>query len=123
MSSPIFGQLEASLAEYLTDVTYCARHGDDHAVAHAARTQLPKLVEALRAVLDEHAPDEFGRCPNCRSSRFARTPAPCRAYLSAHLCLVATENEPTPVEVTMPIRRPVVLAEPSGLREFMRAPG
>ncbi|MCT2585330.1 hypothetical protein [Actinophytocola gossypii] len=121
MRSPIFGQLETSLAEYLVDVARGASHGDDRTVARMARHELPRLVEALRAVLDEHAPDEYGRCPNCRASRFGRTPAPCRAYLSAHLCLVAPDDEqPAPVERTAPIRRPVVLADPRGL---MRAPG
>ena len=120
MRSPVFGQLETSLAEYLADITRRARHGDDPAAAQVARHELPRLVEALVAVLDEHAPDEYGRCPSCRASRFGRTPAPCRAYLSAHLCLVATDDDPGPVEVTAPMRRPVVLADARGL---MRAPG
>lgn len=123
MSSPIFGQLESSLAEYLADISRRIRRGDDHAVAALARAELPRLVEALRAVLDEHAPDRYGRCASCRPGRFSRTPAPCRAYLSAHLCLVAIDDEPAPTEVTMPIRRPVVLADPPRLRAPLRAPG
>ena len=105
-SSPIFGQLETSLADYLTDITYRARFGDERAAAAVARYELPRLVEALRAVLDEHSPNEFGRCPSCRTSRFGRAPAPCRAYLTAHLCLVVTEEE-APEETTRPIRRHV----------------
>jgi hypothetical protein len=115
VSSPIFGQLEASLAGYLADVVHRAEFGDEHAAAAVARFEVPRLVEALKAVLDEHEPDQFGRCPNCRHGRFGRTPAPCRAYLSAHLCLVATDDEPAAVEVTTPMRRPVVLAEPHRL--------
>lgn len=122
MSSPIFGQLEASLAEYLADITHRAQFGDEHTAAMVARQELPRLVEALKAVLDEHEPDQFGRCPNCRTTRFGRTPAPCRAYLSAHLCLVATDDEPQAVEVTTPMRRPIVLAEPSSFG-MLEAPG
>ena len=122
MSSPIFGQLEASLAGYLADVVHRAEFGDERTAAAVARCELPRLVEALKAVLDEHDPDQFGRCPNCRSSRFGRTPAPCRAYLSAHLCLIATEEQPQVVEATTPMRRPVVLAEPPRFG-MVRTPG
>jgi hypothetical protein len=106
VSSPIFGQLERSLSDYLTDIAYRARFGDDGAAATVARYELPRLVEALRAVLDEHSPDEHGRCPSCRTRRFGRAPAPCRAYLTAHLCLVVTEEE-APEETTAPMRRQI----------------
>jgi hypothetical protein len=122
VSSPIFGQLESALADYLADITHRAQYGDERTAAAVARFELPRLVEALKAVLDEHEPDQFGRCPSCRSGRFSRTPAPCRAYLSAHLCLVATDDEPKAVEVTTPMRRPVVLAERSGFG-VLNAPG
>ena len=105
-SSPIFGELERSLADYLTDIAYRARFGDQHAAAAVARFELPRLVQALKAVLDEHSPDERGRCTSCRTRRFGRAPAPCRAYLTAHLCLVVTEEE-LPEESTRPIRRQV----------------
>jgi hypothetical protein len=121
VSSPIFGQLESSLAEYLADVVHRAEFGDDQTAAAVARLEIPRLVEALKAVLDEHEPDQFGRCADCRNGRFGRTPSPCRAYLSAHLCLIATDDEPRTVESVTPMRRPVVLAEtPFGM---LRAPG
>jgi hypothetical protein len=111
VSSPIFGQLETSLADYLTDITYRTRYGDERAVAAVARYELPRVVEALKAVLDEHAPDERGRCASCRTSRFGRAPAPCRAYLTAHLCLVVTEEE-APEETTVPMRRQIAMTDP-----------
>jgi hypothetical protein len=122
VSSPIFGHLETSLAGYLSDVVHRAEFGDERTAAAVARTELPRLVEALKAALDEHDPDQFGRCPTCRHGRFGRTPAPCRAYLSAHLCLVATDEEPPVVEVTTSMRRPVVLAETRGYG-MLNAPG
>jgi len=106
VSSPIFGQLETSLADYLTNITYRAQFGDEQAAALVARLELPRVVEALKAVLDEHSPDANGRCPSCRTRRFGRAPAPCRAYLTAHLCLVVTEEE-TLEETTAPMRRQV----------------
>jgi hypothetical protein len=109
-SSPIFGQLETSLSDYLTDITYRAQFGDERAAAMVARYELPRLVEALKAVLDEHSPDAHGRCPTCRTRRFGRAPAPCRAYLTAHLCLVVTE-EGTPEETTLPMRRQVAFGQ------------
>jgi len=118
VSNPIFGELESSLAGYLTGVTTRARHGDDRAVAAVARAELPKLVGALRAVLDEHSPDSAGRCARCRRRRFGRSPGPCRAYLTAHLCLVVVDEPPA--EETLPMRRPVAL--PS-VREVVRASG
>jgi hypothetical protein len=98
--------LETSLSDYLTDITYRTQFGDERTVATVARFELPRLVEALKAVLDEHSPDEKGRCPRCRTRRFGRAPAPCRAYLTAHLCLVVTEEE-APEETTAPMRRQV----------------
>ncbi|MGB3438547.1 MAG: hypothetical protein WBA97_07310 [Actinophytocola sp.] len=106
MSSPIFGQLKTSLADYLTNITYRAQFGDEQAAALMARFELPRVVEALKAVLDEHSPDAHGRCPSCRTRRFGRAPAPCRAYLTAHLCLVATEED-LPEETAVPMRRRV----------------
>ncbi|HVV24439.1 MAG TPA: hypothetical protein VHF06_33710 [Pseudonocardiaceae bacterium] len=61
-----------------------------------ARVELPKVVTALRALLEEHQPDERGRCATCRRRPFSRKlPSPCRAYLAAHLSLVLAD-ETTP---------------------------
>ena len=71
-----------------------AERGDAETMYALARVELPKVVTALRALLDEHQPDERGRCATCRRRRFSRRlPAPCRAYLTAHLCLLAVEEE------------------------------
>lgn len=95
--SSIFGHLEASLHEYLTDVAVRANAADDTAAVPLAKLELPRIAAALQAVLDEHRPDENGRCRHCRTRRFGRSPAPCRAYLTAHLCLLVTEDDPRPV--------------------------
>lgn len=93
MSSSIFGHLEASLHGYVADVTHRAQTSDEHTAADLARYELPRLAAALEAVLNEHEPDERGRCRTCRGRTFGRAPAPCRAYLTAHLCLLVTEED------------------------------
>jgi hypothetical protein len=93
MASSLFGQLDRSLHDRLGDLARRAQRGDDTTAMHLARVELPKIITALRALLDEHRPDERGRCATCRRHRFRRKlPAPCRAYLAAHLCLVIAEE-------------------------------
>ncbi|MGX7829358.1 hypothetical protein ACTG9Q_30150 [Actinokineospora sp. 24-640] len=88
MRETLFGHLEASLHGHLSDLDRRAATGDPT----LARVELPRVVAALRALLDDHRPDLDGRCPTCRTRLFTRAPAPCRAYLTAHLCLLATED-------------------------------
>jgi hypothetical protein len=89
MASSLFGQLDRSLHTHLGDLVHQAQRADDGAVVDLARVEFPKIIAALRALLDEHQPDDRGRCATCRRGRFGRKlPAPCRAYLAAHLCLV-----------------------------------
>jgi hypothetical protein len=93
MASSLFGQLDRSLHARLSDLVGRAHRGDDDTAVHLARVELPKIVTALRALLDEHTPDERGRCATCRRRRFSRKlPSPCRAYLAAHLCLMIADE-------------------------------
>jgi hypothetical protein len=98
-SSSIFGHLETSLHDYLAGVIERARTSDESAAADLARIELPRIATALQQVLQEHEPDDRGRCPTCRTRRFGRAPAPCRAYLTAHLCLLVTEDDPRPPDL------------------------
>jgi hypothetical protein len=94
VASSLFGQLDRSLHDHLGDLVRMARGADDHTAIDLARTELPKMVSALRALLGEHQPDTHGRCSTCRRRRFRRRlPAPCRAYLAAHLCLLIAEDD------------------------------
>ena len=79
--------------DYLADIGQRAQTGDDLNAINLARFELPRIVAALRAVLGEHEPDENGRCRTCRGRRLGRSAAPCRAYLTAHLCLLVTEDD------------------------------
>ncbi|MBM7775694.1 hypothetical protein JOD54_005898 [Actinokineospora baliensis] len=101
MSGSIFGHMESSLRGYLSDLSDDARGGGDAAAARLARAELPRVVAALSALLDEHRPDSDGRCPTCRTRLFTRAPSPCRAYLTAHLCLLVHEDGGTPADSTV----------------------
>ncbi|MEV4316495.1 hypothetical protein [Actinocrispum sp. NPDC049592] len=93
MNNSIFGHLESSLNGYLADLTRRGESADPITATRIAQAELPRVVSALQAVLDEHRPDDQGRCPTCRKRLFGRAPAPCRAYLAAHLCLLVTEDD------------------------------
>lgn len=93
MASSLFGQLDRSLHDRLGFLVGRALRGDDDAALNLAREEMPKVISALRALLEEHRPDERGRCETCRRGRLRRRlPSPCRAYLAAHLCLVVTDE-------------------------------
>jgi hypothetical protein len=94
VNNSIFGHLESSLNGYLVELTRRGESADTATALRIANHELPRVVAALQAVLDEHRPDDQGRCPTCRRRLFGRAPAPCRAYLAAHLCLLVTEDEP-----------------------------
>jgi hypothetical protein len=93
VNNSIFGHLESSLNGYLTDLTRRGESADTATALRMAHAELPRVVAALQAVLDEHRPDDQGRCPTCRKRLFGHAPAPCRAYLAAHLCLLVTEDD------------------------------
>jgi hypothetical protein len=93
MPATVFSQLDKSLHEHLATIVRLAARGDDETLAELARSELPRVVAAVKALLDEHTPDEHGRCPTCRTSWRRRLPAPCRAYLSAQLCLMTVTGE------------------------------
>ncbi|RKT56795.1 hypothetical protein [Saccharothrix australiensis] len=95
MSVTVFSQLDKSLHEHLDALVRLASDGDDGTAAALARSELPRVVAAVKALLDEHAPDEHGRCPTCRTRRFSRRlPAPCRAYLGAQLAMTVAAEAP-----------------------------
>jgi hypothetical protein len=98
-SSSIFSHLQTSLHGYLAGVIERAQTSDDPAAATLARLELPRIAAALQQVLEEHEPDRHGRCPTCRTRRLGRSPAPCRAYLTAHLGLLLAEDDPHPPDI------------------------
>ena len=96
MSGTVFSQLDKSLHEHLATLVRLAATGDDGTAADLARSELPRVVAAVKALLDEHTPDDRGRCPTCRTRWWSRRlPSPCRAYLTTQLCLTVFDDEPS----------------------------
>ncbi|QFZ22500.1 hypothetical protein [Saccharothrix syringae] len=96
MSGTVFSQLDKSLREHLATLVHLASTGDDETAADLARSEMPRVVAAVKALLDEHTPDEHGRCRTCRTRWWSRRlPAPCRAYLTTQLCLTTFDDDPT----------------------------
>src|SRR5262245_19107725 len=93
MNSSVFGHLEASLNDYLGELIHRGASADESTAIHIAKVELPRIISALRGALQYHQPDHNGRCSACRTERFGRRPAPCRAYLTAHLCLVVVDRD------------------------------
>lgn len=94
------GPLQTSVHQRLDDLARSAGLCDADSAIELARREIPLLVQALRAVLAVHEPDERGRCPVCRgrSSRLwfrRRNRMPCRAYLAVQLRLGAVEAAAT----------------------------
>jgi hypothetical protein len=94
MAVTVFRQLDKALHDHLNRVARLAADADPATASELARTELPKLAATVMALLDAHQPDEHGRCPTCRTRRWRRRrPAPCRAYLTAQLCLTLVSEQ------------------------------
>jgi hypothetical protein len=85
----VLGQvLRDAVWERLDMLTDLANRADAQSLVSVARSELPRLTEAWRAMLKMHEPDERGDCPTC-STRWHRCKAPCSVWQVAHEHLVA----------------------------------
>ena len=85
----VLGQvLRNAVWERLDMLTDLANRADAQSLVSVARSELPRLTEAWRAMLKAHEPDERGDCPTC-STRWHRCKAPCSVWQVAHEHLVA----------------------------------
>lgn len=86
----LFSELRQRLVDHLDLVSRIAVDGDGASALSMARHEVPRLVAALRVFVDEHQPDEDGRCKKCRSGPlWRRVPSPCRMLLNVHLAVEA----------------------------------
>ncbi|WP_033296009.1 hypothetical protein [Amycolatopsis jejuensis] len=85
----VLGQvLRNAVWERLDMLSELAERADAPSLVSVARTELPRLAEGWRAMLQAHEPDERGDCPTC-STRWHRCKAPCSVWQVAHEHLVA----------------------------------
>ena len=85
----ILGQvLRNAVWERLNMLSDLGNRADDASLASVARTELPRLAECWRKMLQAHEPDERGDCPTC-STRWHRCKAPCSVWQVAHEHLIA----------------------------------
>ena len=85
----VLGQvLRNAVWERLDMLTDLANRADAQSLVSVARSELPRLTEAWRAMLKMHEPDERGDCPTS-STRWHRCKAPCSVWQVAHEHLVA----------------------------------
>ncbi|WP_091801002.1 hypothetical protein [Prauserella marina] len=85
----ILGQvLRNAVWERLDMLSDLANRADAPSLVSVARSELPRLTEGWRAMLQAHEPDERGDCPTC-STRWHKCKAPCSVWQVAHEHLVA----------------------------------
>jgi hypothetical protein len=75
LSRAVFGRLD-----YLDDLVYAA---DQRSLSALADTEIVRLTETVREMLDQHRPDARGHCPQC-SGWFRHRRHPCSVWTTAH---------------------------------------
>ncbi|WP_329069940.1 hypothetical protein [Amycolatopsis sp. NBC_01480] len=101
----VLGQvLRNAVWERLDMLSDLATRADAQSLVSVARSELPRLTEAWRSMLQAHDPDERGDCPTC-STRWHRCKAPCSVWQVAHEHLVAGGLAPQQAPMSAEDRR------------------
>lgn len=100
--------LRAAVIERLDYLDLLAGEGDEPSRAALAGTEIVRLTDALRALIEVQALDERGRCPQCSARRHPRRRS-CTVWATAHQHLLAagTRGEPgrPPAVTSADVRR------------------
>ncbi|AUS78764.1 hypothetical protein C1701_10755 [Actinoalloteichus sp. AHMU CJ021] len=87
--------LRNAVWERLDMLTELANRADTPSLLSVARSELPRLTEGWRSLLNAHQPDQKGNCPEC-STRWRQRKAPCEVWRAAYEHLVAGGLAPHP---------------------------
>ncbi|WP_075737823.1 MULTISPECIES: hypothetical protein [Actinoalloteichus] len=98
--------LRTAVWERLDMLTRLAERADTSSLLSVARSELPRLTECWRELLNAHQPDNRGNCREC-STRWRQQQAPCEVWRAAYEHLVMGGLAPEGVSSPAP--------EPAGL--------
>ena len=93
MDEYLASTLNTAVIERLDYLDRLVTKGDEPSRAALAETEIARLTDAWRALLELHAPDEHGRCPECSGWRRPRR-HPCTVWTIAHQHLIAADGSP-----------------------------
>lgn len=93
MDEYLASTLNTAVVERLDYLDRLVTEGDVPSRAALAETEVARLTEAWRALLELHAPDEHSRCPECSGWRRPRR-HPCTVWTIAHQHLIAADGSP-----------------------------
>jgi hypothetical protein len=91
MDTVLSSALRDGIYGWLKRALIVSRDADMPSRAALAEVEMPRLIAALSALLDEHEPDEGGRCPRC--SRRRRRGVQCSVWVTAYGYLIGNDVE------------------------------
>lgn len=105
--------LRNAVLDRLDQLGWAAAEGDADSVLPAARSELCRLADGFRALLDEHRPDESGRCRACPGMLRGRR-WPCTVWATVRRHLLGSPTHHVKDAKEEPSRQPAPRPAPSG---------
>lgn len=93
MDEYLASTLKTAVIDRLDYLDRLVTDADELSRAALAETEMARLTQAWRDLLDQHAPDAHGRCPQCSGWRHPRR-HPCTVWTTAHQHLIAADGPP-----------------------------